>query len=155
MQRLLLLFMLLPTWVLAQQSPVAAGGEAAGSGGSVSFSVGQVVYKHYQGGDAFVNEGVQQVYDISPITSLKEDDNLFQLVAYPNPTTDVLWLEVLGDADFRDAHYQLVSVSGQHLGSGMITTTRTEINMANVAAGSYVLRISGANNQSFKIIKNR
>lgn len=154
MRSFLLLFMLLPTWVLAQQSPVAGGGDAVGPGGSVSFSVGQVAYKHYQG-TASVNEGVQQVYEISPVTSLQEDENLFQLVAYPNPTADVLWLEVLGDAELGETHYQMVSVSGQHLGSGMITSNRTEISMAHVAPGSYVLRISGANNQSFRIIKNR
>ena len=54
----------------AQQAFVAAGGDATGSGGTVSFSAGQVVYTTITSGSGSVSQGVQQVYDNSvlPVT---------------------------------------------------------------------------------------
>jgi hypothetical protein len=43
--------------------PPQAGGEATGSGGSVSYSVGQVVYTTNTGINGSVAQGVQQPYE--------------------------------------------------------------------------------------------
>lgn len=46
--------------VSAQQAILAAGGEATGAGGTVSFSVGQIDYIEATGGGGKANQGVQQ-----------------------------------------------------------------------------------------------
>jgi len=49
----------------AQQSPVAAGGVATGTNGSVSFSIGQLVDDTYSNSSNTITTGVQQPYEIS------------------------------------------------------------------------------------------
>jgi len=55
------------TAILAQTAIPAAGGNATGSGGTVSYSVGQLTYNTYQGSVGTVSEGVQQPYEILTI----------------------------------------------------------------------------------------
>ncbi|MCP4553263.1 MAG: T9SS C-terminal target domain-containing protein, partial [Bacteroidetes bacterium] len=46
-----------------QTTANTSGGEASGSGGAVSYSVGQVVCQTYSGTNGSVAEGVQQPYE--------------------------------------------------------------------------------------------
>lgn len=56
----------------AQTSVNVTGGNASGSGGSASYSVGQFVYQTHTGTSGSVSEGVQQPYEISVVTGLEE-----------------------------------------------------------------------------------
>ena len=49
----------------AQESINATGGDASGSAGSASYSVGQVAYQTLAGTNGSIAEGVQQAYKIS------------------------------------------------------------------------------------------
>ena len=60
------------TGLQAQTSVNATGGDASGSGGSVSYSVGQVVYTTNTGTSGSVAQGVQQPYEISVVTAIEE-----------------------------------------------------------------------------------
>ena len=51
----------------AQGTPVSAGGDAKGSGGTVSYSVGEVVYTTKKSISGFVIEGIQQGYTTSEL----------------------------------------------------------------------------------------
>ena len=64
------------TGVQAQTSVNATGGDASGGGGSVSYSVGQVVYTTHTGTSGSVAEGVQQPYEISVVTGLEEAQSI-------------------------------------------------------------------------------
>jgi hypothetical protein len=65
--------------VNAQQLPVAAGGNATGSGGSVSFSVGQLAYEYLEASppNYSITQGVQQPFteDIMWIGAVSSDWN--------------------------------------------------------------------------------
>ena len=50
---------------VAQQSPVSAGGDAKGTTGTISFSIGQLVDDTYSSGSNTVTEGLQQPYEVS------------------------------------------------------------------------------------------
>lgn len=77
------------TGLQAQTSVNATDGDVSGSGGSVSYSVGQVVYTTHTGTSGSVAEGVQQPYEISVVTGLEEAQSInLSVTAYPNPTTD-------------------------------------------------------------------
>jgi hypothetical protein len=49
--------------LVAQQGNVAAGGDAAGTGGSMSYSVGQTDYLIYSSPQGSLSLGLQQIYD--------------------------------------------------------------------------------------------
>ena len=53
------------TRLQAQETIPAIGGNASGSGGSVSYSVGQAVYTTNTGTNGSVPQGVQQPFEIS------------------------------------------------------------------------------------------
>jgi len=51
-------------FVQAQESVNASGGNAIGNGGTVAYSVGQVVYTTDTDASGTVSQGVQQAYEI-------------------------------------------------------------------------------------------
>ena len=138
----------------AQESVNASGGNAAGTGGSVSFSVGQVVYRSFSGTGGTMAEGVQQAYEIFPV-SLEEDLPAFHLSVFPNPTNNQLTLQV-DPKQQKGLSYKLFDAQGKLLISGPVVSDKTEINASALPPATYFVQVDDAANkkiQSFKIIK--
>ena len=80
------------------------------------------------------------------------------LTVYPNPTDDLLFVELRGAEIARVALYDLqgrmVTGAGAHPGAPQQGTTAT-MNMRNVPAGVYLLRVTGADGKEYhrKIMK--
>lgn len=146
------------TGVMAQHAVVPSGGEGSGSGGSISFSVGQVVYQATQGSSASVAEGVQQAYEVSVVTGLSEIST-FSIGIFPNPTTDFLFLNIDQANGITDEEltYKLIDLNGQILISRPIIDASTRIDMRNCAPAPYFLRIQMGSQEikTIKIIKNQ
>jgi opacity protein-like surface antigen len=144
------------TELQAQQNVNAAGGEASGSGGSVSYSVGQVVYTTNTGTSGTVAQGVQQPYEISVVTGIEEAKGInLSVTVYPNPTTDHLTLNI-GEFDLSNLSYQLYDINGNLLQTRKITGYQTSISMSNLVPSTYFVRviIGSQSVKEFKIIKN-
>ena len=145
------------TGLQAQNAVPATGGNASGSGGTVSYSVGQVVYTTNTGGsNGTVAQGVQQPFEISEITGLEEAKGIsLSVSAYPNPTSDFLNLKV-ENYDNTNLSYQLFDISGKLLESKKITGNQTSIVMSNLAPATYFVKVTESNKEvkTFKIIKN-
>jgi hypothetical protein len=145
------------TGLYAQEAIPASGGDATGSGGSLSYSYGQVVYFTNTGTNGSVIEGVQQPYEISIVTGIQQasDIKLFCTV-YPNPATDLLTLEV-EIADNENLFYQLYEINGKLLVRKKLIDTKTIISMANLAPATYFLKITDNQKviKTFKIIKTQ
>ncbi|OJV38872.1 MAG: hypothetical protein BGO29_10685 [Bacteroidales bacterium 36-12] len=143
-----------PTALQAQQSTVASGGDASGSGGFVSFSIGQVVYYTDSGTTGTVAQGIQHAYEIFTV-GVQDVKFNFLLSVFPNPTTERLILQA-ENYDTEKLRYQLFDMQGKLLKSELISTNRTEINMSGLTSGNYLLIISTENKsiKQFKIIKN-
>ncbi len=60
---LFVLSLILPAILLAQNGAVASGGEATGTGGNVSFSVGQTDYINLTSTNHSSNQGIQQPFE--------------------------------------------------------------------------------------------
>ncbi|MBA7550129.1 hypothetical protein ES705_42635 [subsurface metagenome] len=120
------------TGLQAQETIPATGSNASGSGGSVSYSVGQVIYTTNTGTNGSIAQGVQQPYEISVVSGIgkAKDINLI-CTAYPNPTTDFLTLKV-ENYDNENLFYQLFDISGQLLESKKLKGNETTITMANL-----------------------
>ena len=148
-----LLAMLLVSFGLqAQVSVNAAGGDAASDGGSVSFSVGQVVFGANAGTNGSVTEGVQQPYEISVLSVAEQTENI-SLSAYPNPSTDYLYLTT--SDEISNLSYQLFDMNGRLLKSEKIIGNQTNINMQGLVLATYFVKVNQGNKtvKSFKIIK--
>ena len=143
------------TGLQAQTSVNATGGDASGSGGSASYSVGQVVYNANTGTNGSVAEGVQQPYEISVVTGLEEAKGInLSVSAYPNPTTDYLQLKVESEK-LKDLSYQLYDMQGKLLQSEKITGNQTSIVMSNLVPATYFVKVVQESKEvkTFKIIK--
>ncbi|MEI6124892.1 MAG: T9SS type A sorting domain-containing protein [Bacteroidota bacterium] len=144
------------TGLHAQTAIPTTGGNASGSGGSVSYSVGQVVYQTYTGTNTSVAEGVQQPYEISVVNGIEEATGIsLSVSAYPNPTTDYLTLEV-NHFELSNVYFQLYDLQGKLLQSEKITGKQTSIVMSKLAPATYFVKVVKRNKEikSFKIIKN-
>jgi len=138
----------------AQQSVNASGGNGTGSGGSISYSVGQIDYVSITSASGSANQGVQQPFEIVVLgTNAFANINL-EMKAYPNPTTANLNLKI-SNYTTENLYYQVYDISGQIINQQKITSEETTISMDNLSAGNYIVQVS--NNEkmlkTFKIIK--
>ena len=139
----------------AQESVNASGGDATGSGGTVAYSVGQVVYTTNTGSTGTVAQGVQHAYEIYSV-GINETELNISLSAFPNPTTENLTLQI-SDYNNEKLTYQLFDMQGKELSNGQIVAQQTQINMNSLPTATYFVNVVNQENkkvQSFKIIKN-
>ena len=152
---ILLLLTLLSIPAFAQQNTLSSGGDASGIGGSLSYSVGQIVFTTNESESGSVNHGIQQPYIIQAITGIDEPGISLSLTAYPNPTTGVLRLVVESEME-KNIRYQLYSMQGQLLANEDLTVNQTGIDLSGYTPATYILKVIRNNSEvkSFKIIKN-
>ena len=139
----------------AQQAAVAVGGNASGSGGYVSYSVGQIDFTTNTGPNGYVNQGVQQTYEIKVVLGIEEEQINLDVQVYPNPTTSNLTLNV-GQHELTNLEFQVLDMLGKIIENKKITSTIETIEMDNLPDATYFLTVI-YNEQSiktFKIIKN-
>ncbi len=142
--------------IYAQQATTAAGNNALGSGGSVSYSVGQVLYTTNSGTNGSESQGVQQPYEIMVVTSLEEALGItLNFSAYPNPTTDFITLYV-NNFELSTFSFQLYDISGKLLETQKVIGNTSAISMVNYVAAAYFLKVFNNSKEVkiFKIIKN-
>jgi len=143
----------------AQETIPASGGNATGSGGSVSYSVGQVFYTTNIGASGSVAQGVQQPFEISVVTAIEEAKGInLNVSAYPNPANDYLQLKIDASTtlSFQSMTYQLYDIQGKLLIHKKVEDNNTSIPLNGFAPGTYFLKITNNNKEvkTFKIIKN-
>ena len=141
--------------VNAQNVTTASGGEATGSGGASSYTVGQIAYTTDSASDGSIAQGVQQPLEIYTTAGVEETEINLELTAYPNPTTDLLTLRI-GNYDYSELTYQLTDLHGKLLETKPLVSMRTNIKMENHPKSIYFLQVSNgqAISKTFKIIKN-
>lgn len=152
----LLLLCMTFTGLQAQQNTLTTGGNASGTDGSVSYSIGQALYTYTRTPQFSVVQGVQQPFEISVITSLEGYNNItMQCSAYPNPTTDYLKLNI-GYSDTEKLVYQLYDINGKLLESKKVDAGETLIFLSNFIPATYFLKVTKEEKEikTFKIIKN-
>ncbi len=140
----------------AQSNTVASGGEATGSGGTVSYTIGQVAYFTETGSTGTVNHGVHQPYEIFVYVGLEEAKGItLQCFAYPNPTTEYVKLKVENHKT-KNMTYQLYNIKGELFENSKIEGKETNIDMSKLIAAMYFLKITYNYKEikTFKIIKN-
>lgn len=146
-------FALMSLGLQAQSNTVSAGGTASGSGGSATYTIGQIDYSNASGSNGSINEGVQQPYEFFRDLGIAEGHQL-ELSVYPNPATDIIVLE-LGESQ-DDLTYLLYDTNGKLIERHPIKSTQTQIDLSELSAGEYHLRIEerSIEIENIKIIKH-
>jgi hypothetical protein len=137
----------------AQQTVTTTGSEATGTGGTASYTVGQIVYTTNTGTNGNVAQGVQQPIEISTTLGISETTINLELSVYPNPTTDFLTLKV---EKTDGLNYQLYDLQGKIIESKAVNSPSSNISLEAQPTSIYFLKVT-KNNQlvkTFKIIKN-
>lgn len=151
---LLLVFILVK--LHGQESVSASGGNATGSGGSASYTVGQVVFTALSGTDGSVSQGVQQSYEIMVVSEIEEAGNIgLTVTSYPNPVSDRLNLKIENN-DLNNLTYCILDLKGSIIVTNRITEKETEIFTGDFVPAIYFLKVFNESIEikSFKIIKN-
>ncbi len=139
----------------AQQTIPAAGSEASGSGGSVSYTIGQLVYTTNTGANNSLAQGVQQVYEISTLGVDDINEIKLDYLVYPNPTIDKLTLKIQ-NFNNENLSYQIYDINGRILKMEKLMNNATSISMRYLPSAIYFLRVSSGQQplKTFKIMKN-
>jgi hypothetical protein len=155
---LLPVFALIVSAASAQVAIPVSGGNASGDHGSLSFSIGQSIYKAIDSFSGYVSQGVQQPYEIVLVTSVNDLPGIrLEVSAYPNPAVDYLILNTgsSGIDEFRNLEYRLSDMNGRLLQSQRITDHQTTISMGHLVPAMYFVKVISENQEikTFKIIK--
>jgi hypothetical protein len=155
---LLVVQFLFLTGIKCQTTINSTGNNSSGSGGSISYSVGQITFNTFSGieGASFA-QGVQQPYEISVVTSTEDIEGiLLNYKIYPNPTNDKLIL-IIKPLEGVMFNYQLYNQFGILIQIRNIESEETEISLEGYSASIYFLKVIRNNMEVkvFKIIKNK
>jgi len=158
MRRIYLILIALVVCVnaFAQEVVVASGGEAGGSYGSISYSIGQTFYSANIGAIGQANEGVQQPFEIYDVTDVQSAiSGVISLSAFPNPTSDYLTLHIESD-DIEGFDCAMYDISGKEILQKRIISSETSFDMNSLPSATYFIRVTKQNREvkTFKIVKN-
>lgn len=139
----------------AQEAIMTTGGNAAGSGGSASYSIGQGLYTTEIGAVGSIAQGVQQAFEISTFTIVDETTAGMVISVFPNPASDYLILEV-ADFENKQLQYQLLDINGRILENQIVTARQMSVTTTLLIPGTYFLKIMANKTEikTFKIVKH-
>ncbi len=168
--KIIFLLLFIMSGIYAQKAITASGGDVSGTTGTVSFTLGEVVYTSHSGSNGSVAQGVQQPYIITEETSIEEAEGLnLTMIAYPNPATDFLIISIDNIEQTKhtlsqkhkqgfdtDLSYELFNINGRIFQKSRIESTSTPIDMTGLSSSFYHIRIKYGKDviKTFKIIKN-
>ncbi len=137
----------------SQQSILSSSADASGTGGTMSYSVGQVVYQFHTGTNGSVAEGVQQPYEIQGLDGIDEGINL-ECVLFPNPANAFIKLKINKPGN-RILSFQLLNLEGLMLRNEKIEDPETKIPMDNLSPSTYFIKVFDKEKlvKTFKVIK--
>ena len=133
----LLSVLLCAVYAHAQQAVLPTGGEATGTGGTVSYSIGQVAYTTTSSSTGTMTQGVQQPYEVIATSLVEESNGQLMATAFPNPASSLINIHL--QSMVENGNYRLVDGLGQLVFQGRIGGTDETIDMATLPAASYTL----------------
>ena len=155
MKKLLISILVISAFkVNAQEATASSGGNATGTNGNVSYTVGQVVYTTNTGTTGSVAQGVQQAFEIYTLLGAENFNINLQVAVYPNPPTHWLQLD-LKNYGFEKLSYQIFDTTGKLILQSKISSETSTISMENLSTNIYLLKVLDNNKEvkTFKIIK--
>jgi hypothetical protein len=140
--------------VQSQDAVAISGGEAIGSGGTSSYTLGQVFYTVTTGSNGTISQGIQKSIELFALSNPALTSVNLEAVIYPNPTSDQVMLTIT-DIALTDLSYVLLDIQGKVVSNAKINTIDTRVSLQGLSVGTYVLKVNQKNSElkTFKIIK--
>lgn len=140
----------------SQCKTVSGGGIGIGSGGSLSFAIGQGFTISMTNEKMNSSKIIKQTLKEKIFNNDNLDGILLDLKIFPNPTNGNIVLRI--DNIFNNEfHYELYDLMGRKIISNKVKNVETIISMDNLADAIYLLKVFKINRELkiFKIIKKR
>lgn len=139
----------------SQCKTVSGGGIGIGSGGSLSFAIGQGFTISMTNEKMNSSKIIKQTLK-EKILSNESDGILVDIKIFPNPTKNNVVLRISNVVNDK-FYYQLYDLIGSRIMNKEIKSVETNIYMDNLVDGIYLLKVLKNNREIkiFKIIKNQ
>jgi len=137
----------------SQEAILSAGKDIEDAEGSISFSIGQVVFNQHNALDHSKIQGVQQPYEISISPLTERTCGALSFSVFPNPTLSEITIRT---DDFQEGLLaQLFDSSGKFVAIQKMLSTETTFQFDQLAATIYFIKITLNDNfiQTFKVVK--
>ena len=135
--------------IQAQEVIASAGAEVESSGGSMSYTIGEMVVTSTVGTEGGLTQGYQQGF-LTP-TAIDEIPAELELSLYPNPASDFIIIESKSLADFEQI--TMYDMAGKLIWSqngNSSVDNRITVDFKGHAAGNYIIRLADSDkNQSY------
>ena len=141
-----------------QTGVVTAGGTVSGSGGSATYTVGQIADQRVEAGGKYIIEGVQQPYEIQTVGVNNYPGIQLEAVLYPNPTAHFVQLKISNfEIPPHGLKAQLFDKSGKLLQVFDVFDLLTQMDLSEYPSATYQLRIMDDKQllKTFQIVKNK
>lgn len=139
----------------SQEIIPVSGGNHEGSGGSISYSIGQIRFDTFVSDYVSLAEGVQHPYEILVVSVIDNiPSQLLNLNAFPNPFDSYLVLSV--DAELiSNLRFDLFDSGGRLIHKGKVSSIETRIEVNGLFSGVYFLRVFQYEKElkTFKVVK--
>ncbi len=119
----------------------------------LDWSLGECITATHSAGNYVLTQGLHQnSYVITSVENLAKDINIS---VYPNPTTDLITIDLLSSAGHNNV-MTVTDINGKVLQQVEVINEVEQLSFSNYANGIYFLTIKQENQliKSFKIIKN-
>ncbi len=145
-------------WGYSQSAIVSVGGDAQGSSGSVSYTVGQIAVQTSANSNGSVSmaEGVQQPYEIMTVGVDEYPQIVLNAVVYPNPTDNFAQLRLNGFEIPADGLCAILyDGNGKQLQTLTVTDDLTTFQIGHYATGTYYLELRNGQRvlKTFKVVR--
>ena len=122
----------------SQNSLVSGGGEGSGSGGSVSFSMGQVGFQPFENSLLKISPGVQQPFELFLLSFDEAMYSSDKFKAFPNPAYELINLEtpLTGEINFL-----VFDEQGKSVASGKSNESTFSFHCKNLPSGIYTMSL--------------
>lgn len=147
------LFSFILTIGIAQKAVITSGSNGFGTGGSISYTVGQVAYKSISGANSSITVGLQQSSGINVLDVEDIHKPNLNVLVYPNPTTDLLVLDLRNPK--QEMEFALYDTLGKRMMYDIIIEQKTGISIKGFSDATYFLIVFNGNQiiKRFQIIK--
>jgi hypothetical protein len=154
-KKILVIGLLLNSIAFGQKNVVATGGEASGSGGTSSFTVGQIDYTYQTGTSGSMNFGVQQPFEIFT-NELAENPFDISVDLFPNPAVDFVVMTIANQSSFGAMSYNLTDEQGRLVRSEKIASEQVQVSVSDLPNACYYLNVIIGDQlaKSFKLVKS-
>jgi len=134
----------------------SSGGYGSGATHQLSWTIGEPIIATQTNTSTILTQGFHQTNLV--VSSIFQRNELVQIKAFPNPTTQYITVTIQDNRDKDDLNIQLLDLAGKQLKQQKLLTndSQYELDLENYPSGTYLISIQNSKKQvtnTYKIIK--